>query len=447
MSSDNAIMNAGTLDAEYIPPESEADYTIWVDGATYYAKNGHTGKITNSINAASLIQNMINTLTSGRTWMETLYLKGKFVIDSNIKPTSYTRIIIDGELFLAANSTQAPIFLDNVNNIEIIGGTINVNKANQINAISGITSSGGEKIKILNIKIHDASAWGIYLHDTSHVIIKNCDIFDCEWSGICMESSTLIMHSIDVSYNHITGCGTGAGATLSGISSESLNVLYPILYFNIHHNEVENNANSGIGLFGYCNYFTISYNDVYENDVNGISIYGCQYGDISYNKIIDNAQDDVPGYRYGISVDDTGATLASLYVLITHNYIDNTKSFAISTNSLADYITISYNDLTPNPFISRPVAAIHDKINNNIGYITESSGSATILNTTTSIVVTHGCSYTPTATDISITPTATCTNDPGMIWVSAVDGTNFTVNCMRDPGVSGLAFSWAVRKV
>jgi hypothetical protein len=75
------------------------------------------------------------------------------------------------------------------------------------------------------------------------------------------------------------------------------------------------------------------------------------------------------------------------------------------------------------------------------------SGTATILNATTSLVVAHGCSYTPTAIDISITPTATCTNDPGMIWVDTVGATNFTVNCLRDPGVSGLAFSWAVRKV
>jgi hypothetical protein len=77
----------------------------------------------------------------------------------------------------------------------------------------------------------------------------------------------------------------------------------------------------------------------------------------------------------------------------------------------------------------------------------DNTGSATILSGATSAVVTHGCSHTPKAGEIVITPTENPTNDPGNIWVDTLTSTQFTVHCRNDPGASNLDFEWAVRRI
>jgi len=73
------------------------------------------------------------------------------------------------------------------------------------------------------------------------------------------------------------------------------------------------------------------------------------------------------------------------------------------------------------------VVGINNKIHNNIGYVTENSGTATIAAGTTSVTVAHGLAATPTK--VLITPRA----DIGDVWVSARDATNITINCDTAP--------------
>jgi hypothetical protein len=72
----------------------------------------------------------------------------------------------------------------------------------------------------------------------------------------------------------------------------------------------------------------------------------------------------------------------------------------------------------------------------------ETNGSATIASGSTSIVVTHGLIATPAASDITLTPTATTTTDPGNIWVDTITSTQFTIRCRVDPGAGGLVLAW-----
>lgn len=83
-------------------------------------------------------------------------------------------------------------------------------------------------------------------------------------------------------------------------------------------------------------------------------------------------------------------------------------------------------------------------IRNNVGFVTENSGTGSIASGTTSDVIAHGLAVTPTADQIIITLTENPTNTPGAIWVDTIGGTNFTVNCENDPGASNLDFSWRV---
>jgi len=89
--------------------------------------------------------------------------------------------------------------------------------------------------------------------------------------------------------------------------------------------------------------------------------------------------------------------------------------------------------------------ASSSRIRHNGGWITESSGTGTILNATTSIAVTHNLSITPSIEHIKITGSNNPTNDPGNIWITNPTSTQFTVNCRSDPGAGGMTFGWQVR--
>lgn len=72
-----------------------------------------------------------------------------------------------------------------------------------------------------------------------------------------------------------------------------------------------------------------------------------------------------------------------------------------------------------------------------------SSGTATVANGDTSIVVSHGLSKTPALSDIQISPVNIATN--AVRWaVTAVDATGFTITTSADPGASGALFAWQV---
>lgn len=79
-------------------------------------------------------------------------------------------------------------------------------------------------------------------------------------------------------------------------------------------------------------------------------------------------------------------------------------------------------------------------IRSTYGYVTENSGTATIANGNTSIVVTHGLATTPTR--VQITPRENPTNAVSFWWVDTLTATQFTININADPGASGLDFDW-----
>lgn len=64
-------------------------------------------------------------------------------------------------------------------------------------------------------------------------------------------------------------------------------------------------------------------------------------------------------------------------------------------------------------------------VTNNIGFVTKNSGNATILNGTTSIVVTHGLGSQPLSQDIIITPRLLPTV---AVYISALSATTFTIS-------------------
>lgn len=79
------------------------------------------------------------------------------------------------------------------------------------------------------------------------------------------------------------------------------------------------------------------------------------------------------------------------------------------------------------------------------GFRAATSGTATILSGTTSIVVNHTITtVVPSLRDIFVVPAENPTNDVGLLWVTSITSTQFTVNCRNEPGVSNLDVAWMV---
>jgi hypothetical protein len=78
----------------------------------------------------------------------------------------------------------------------------------------------------------------------------------------------------------------------------------------------------------------------------------------------------------------------------------------------------------------------------------QNSGVATILTTTTSIVINHGLSYTPTTANTawSITPLELSTNDPGQLYIDTFTATQATIHSRNDPGASNLDLLWSATR-
>ena len=80
-------------------------------------------------------------------------------------------------------------------------------------------------------------------------------------------------------------------------------------------------------------------------------------------------------------------------------------------------------------------------VKDNMGWITENSGTDTI--TTTSKTVAHGLDGAPTV--INICWRENPTDSVGDWWVDTIGGTNFVLNVATDPGANDLDFGWEAK--
>ncbi|MDO8750295.1 MAG: hypothetical protein Q7K03_04015 [Dehalococcoidia bacterium] len=80
------------------------------------------------------------------------------------------------------------------------------------------------------------------------------------------------------------------------------------------------------------------------------------------------------------------------------------------------------------------------KVSHNTGYTTESSGTATVANGATAVVVNHGMVAAPTR--VQLTPSNNPANAIAWYWISNLTATQFTINVNTNPGATGVIFSW-----
>ena len=268
-----------------------ASYIIFKDDEGFvYAKSGDTGEIEFSgTDAAIVINNALNALTSGRTWKETVFLKGNFSLTKTggeqcLTIPSYTILKIDGQLiydevpvgkvFLISNSAHGA----GNTNIDIIGGRWNGNYPDTNCAEGGIYFNNVQNFSITQTEIVNTDGTGIYLRKCS--------------------DGTIIENTLDNLGVDTTG---GAAIGLTGTNRT-----------DVSHNRITNSA-GGIYLgaedasgFRYCQYNRIVANHIENVNRDAISLYPSQsvncyvrFNVVSGNTLIDCSGD---GQHAGVKV-------------------------------------------------------------------------------------------------------------------------------------------------
>jgi len=285
-------------------------FTIWKEGSTYYAKNAYGGIEFSGTNASQVIQNALDGLTSGRTWQETVLLKGEIRVDSTIRIPSYSIIDIQGTIKLA-DGANVNVFenQDQTNGnsfITIKNGIIDLNGGQQTQASRALYIIGrtNDYIKLVDVTIKNAYSATVQLINSSFSEIIN-NFFDTSLNGgsigIVYTRQTTIAHN---RFKNIYDYAITIGA-------------------NSYRNEISNNL---------IYWFAGSHGG-------GIDIYGSSQNTIIGNVIRNSNRTNV----YPIYLHVDGANNPARYNTIVGNTIFDSFHHAIALGPDSNYTTIADN--------------------------------------------------------------------------------------------------------
>lgn len=326
-----------------------------------------------------------------------------------------------GENFLAAQGVS-DVWMDG-NSCDTSGTTgININ---------------GSRIHILNNYLKDATTVGIvvstegdYTSDYSEVI--NNTVWEAKTGGISVNTA-FISDYLTIKDNKCKGATSGQATSAQGLR------LFGGLAPTLDNNKCWAWQRSGISFEG-----------------SSVSVGGralsTNKGSITNNKCWDNGINTgvaTPEYRSGINLSGTAGTILGTIVSGNHCWdtlgASGTQLYGISYKNTTD-VYIHHNDVRGNR-----TAGILDntgnttpKVNRNLGYVTENSGTATVASGATTSVVTHGLAITPSLNDIKITPTNSMGNST-KYFISTPTSTQFTITVNTDPGATTATFVWEYR--
>ena len=445
-------------------PESEADYIIWVDGVTYYAKNGHSGQVTTNADASTIINNGISALSSGKIVIKAgVYnLTAPILINKDnisLEGAGGGTAQVAGRIDAGATILQSSLAIDliqvtgtgfatdmvvgvNIRNMRLRG-------SNDSNGKSGIWLQYVD-LSIIDSVFIDNCDWGIKYQQCWMNEIKGGSIVNCN-RGISVYGTSTEINIIGVD---ISICQTGiyleghAMGTIIGCNVVQNDYGIYLLDCAYANRIIGNNiAGGNYGIYltssgGGSTYGTIiNANAIFDMYMNGITLYKNTVESVITNNNIWDCDRGNTGTYDGIIIGENAA--CSRNIVSNNQFSDNDRYDVNVVNGTANSVKNNY-------FGAGHIAALVDAgtntiINNNQGYITESSGTATILNATTSIAFAHGLSATPIASWFSITFTENPTNPTGNWWLTC-NATHAVLNVAADPGASNLDFSWNARK-
>ena len=417
-------------------PTLEASYLIWADGSRVCAKNGLTGMIDYSEKDAAMVINKAITAAHNKGGGLVFIKSGNYSISSSIVLKSY--VTLEGEGWGEQKAPTVLRLADNVND--------DVIKTPQ---------QKNYHITIRNLQIegnnaHQTFGNGIMIYATDRSVIEFCMIKWCKDSGIFTSGygGESCIQTV-VKNVFVYGCGkyqvylSGTDNLVQGVDlghDYTQDDTKPALYLYWAHKSIVANS-----------FFWGSKHGIVIDQTNSVLVTGCrvdynrydgivlQYSSnnvIDGNEIVHNSQRSA-GYADGIYLVGSG-TIPCNNNTISNNFIgedcDSRQYHRYAINEEGPYCD-------RNLIIGNNVHCHYGErirwngantiVCNNIGYVTENSGTAT---GTSPIYVPHGLFRSPTCVMLSVngvTPYQTSWNNYNSthiaIYHNAGEGVSITV--------------------
>ncbi len=271
-----------------------------------------------------------------------------------------------------------------------------------------------------NISIWTGNDTGTITNLSSHVDVSRCYFSQMSYAFWGDGGSSFW----DVHHNTVVPIETGGGISCHNNLFKS----------SIANNKIANSTYFEVGIFlDSVDHVQVTGNYIQNPKTNGIEIYD----DVNYCIISGNTINDGYGDTpRGITAHDKGDEASSNnYNIIQGNTFVNI-SRGIATTSYTKYTSIKDNVFVN---VATPIndIGVGTIIQNNTGYVTEATGTATITAGQTSVTVTHGLAKS--ATHVQLTPTTATSGKP--YHSSAKTATTFTIT-IDSAAASDISFDW-----
>ena len=405
------------LDHALIVP---ASYIIYKVDTEYKAKNGLTGKIDYSgTDASTVIQAALDK--KGKIFIK----NGVYDILTTLQISSQTAL--EGEvigyyatppstILKLANGANCTLLEakgedvgDQSKNIRLENIWFSGNRANQAVAVDMVDLTKGRQVVIESCYFYNSKRDALI---TYYAWILNSRF---------MNTGRRAIHAITDCYiKNVNVANAVADSAYAGDHSVWLHSGANMIAFS---NVYSSKYGFGITAYG-SHYNTIIGNRVSHNNRVGIFLSGATNNIIIGNRVHDNSQHGQNAYP---GIDLGGESLDNVVVgnKCWNRDAANLQSYGIRERDTSNYNVIMSNDVKGN-YQTHGISyvGVDSRVKDNIGYVTENSGTATITASTT-VVFAHGLVGTPTHVAVGFKTTGYGS------WIWSADATNITITVVN----------------
>lgn len=305
---------------------------------------------------------------------------------------------------------------------------------------------GNFNVNIISNNIEDNASSAIYINDASALLIAN-NALEGTGDGVIQIAGSaygrivIVGNQIETATRGIWFTNTAVitnvsitGNTFSQLSGSSATINY-VGGLSIVGNTSQYVGSTSVGGFYLinCDRVTISGNSIQSKSA-GVSMASVNNAVVSNNVLETEYVGTNPNDRANVRLYN------SANVIIESNVMKRKGGTPLAEN-IYIHGTLTGSRISGNNFSEATVAIAtieaDTKVQNNIGYITENSGIATITAGQTLVDVTHGLAATPTR--VQLTPT---TDTAGKrYWVSTKGATTFTIT-IDSAHTANISFDW-----
>lgn len=302
----------------------------------------------------------------------------------------------------------------------------------------GVSVQGGWYNKVIRPIIEDVTLWGVGLDGVitasgdgakyTYVERPVCRrVINASFGGIyCGNGSSFNEIHNPVCHDCTNGVRQSGG---TGYEPRGNKYYHPVIDGN-----TDTLANGAQGM----QFSASDSTEIYAPDIKNVTARGIYLFTSPNSKVFGGEVQNCGGE--GVYLQTAGCTVQAVY---SH---DNDYGFRIEFGGDADGTNrfahcVAENNTTDD--FKRGISTTF--VQNCIGFINTNSGVVTILSGTNSVVVNHGCDYTPSIEDIVIT----ASNNPtslGGVWVGNLTSTTFQINSNNNAAADS-NFAWRVQEI